>query len=81
MQTVCTHQMEAPETELRRDGGEGGAQSSRRSDSSWGSKVSNTATQSCCDIRDGDMKMESSGADSRGGIDRFPEEGLVTFEK
>ena len=27
------------------------------------------------------MKMESSGADSRGGIDRFPEEGLVTFER
>ena len=33
MQTVYTHQMEAPETELRRDGGEGGAQSSRHSDS------------------------------------------------
>ena len=27
------------------------------------------------------MKMESSGADSRGGIDRFPEVGLVTFKR
>ena len=25
--------------------------------------------------------MESSGADSRGGIDRFTEEGLVTFKR
>ena len=37
-----------------------------------GGKVSNTASQSCCDIRDGDLRMESSGADSRGGIDSFP---------
>ena len=27
------------------------------------------------------MRMKSSGADSRGGIDRFPEVGLVTFKR
>ena len=27
------------------------------------------------------MRMQSSGADSRGGIDSFPEEGLVTFRR
>ena len=31
--------------------------------------------------RDGDVRMESSGADSRGGGDRFPEGGLVDIEK